>query len=70
MYKSKFQHRPQQGREWTILEYQREREKNLLLQNIKELQNLNAEILEQMEAADRGTQVQEGIILMSYLFMH
>ena len=56
MYKSKFQHRPQlEGREWALLEYQREQEKKLL-QNIQELQDLNAEILEHMDAKQYNEQ--------------
>ena len=49
VYKSKFQHRLQLGgKEWALLEYQREQEKKLS-QNIQELQDLNAEILEHMD---------------------
>ena len=56
VYKSKFQHRPQlEGREWALLEYQREQEKKLL-QNIQELQDLNAEILEHMDAKQYNEQ--------------
>ena len=57
VYKSKrFQHRPQlEEREWALLEYQREQEKKLL-QNIQELQDLNAEILEHMDAKQYNEQ--------------
>ena len=50
VYKSKFQHRLQlEGREWALLEYQRDQEKKLL-QSIQELQDLNAELLKQLDA--------------------
>ena len=49
VYKSKFQHQPQlEGREWALLEYQREQEKKHL-QSIQELQDLNAELLKQLD---------------------
>ena len=66
VYKSKFQHRLQlEGREWALLEYQREQEKKLL-QNIQELQDLNAEILEHMDVKQDKEQ---GLLKQSKAFV-
>ena len=56
MYKSKFQHRLQlEGKKWALVEHQREQEKKLS-QNIQELQDLNAEILEQLDVKQNNEQ--------------